>query len=121
MSGEHGDGLAPASGTQLFGPEVYAAFEAVKHAFDPDDRMNPGKVVASPTPAPSLRLGPETVTHEPEETVLDFSSQGGFARAEMLGRRAPAARPTAGRCAPATWSPATRSTPRAGECAASAW
>ena len=52
--------------------------------------MNPGKVVASPTPAASLRLGLETVTHEPEETVLDFSA----------GRIRPAAemRSGVGRC-----------------------
>ena len=36
MSGEHGDGLARSLwNRKLFGPEVYAAFQAVKHAFDP--------------------------------------------------------------------------------------
>src|SRR5205807_7606981 len=49
MSGEHGDGLARSIwNAKLFGPEVYAAFGAVKRAFDPEGRMNPGKVVASP-------------------------------------------------------------------------
>ncbi|MEO6807742.1 MAG: FAD-binding oxidoreductase, partial [Isosphaeraceae bacterium] len=51
MSGEHGDGLARSLWNQkLFGPEVYEAFQAVKRAFDPDGRMNPGKVVGSADP-----------------------------------------------------------------------
>jgi Fe-S oxidoreductase len=82
MSGEHGDGLARSGwNAKLFGPEVYAAFEEIKAAFDPLDRMNPGKVVASPDPGSSLRIGPETHAVEPESTLFDFSSQGGFARA----------------------------------------
>jgi FAD/FMN-containing dehydrogenase/Fe-S oxidoreductase len=85
MSGEHGDGLARSLwNKKLFGPEVYAAFEAVKRAFDPTDRMNPGKVVASNDVADHLRLSPEYRAIEPEETVLDFSSQGGFARAAEM-------------------------------------
>jgi Fe-S oxidoreductase len=97
MSGEHGDGLARSVwNAKLFGPEVYAAFEAVKHAFDPENRMNPGKVVASPDPGASLRLGPETLTHEPEETVLDFSAQGGFARAAEMCSGVGACRKTDG-------------------------
>lgn len=82
MSGEHGDGMARSLwNAKLFGPEVYAAFEAVKRGFDPDNRMNPGKVVASPDPGENLRISPEYRAHEPEATVFDFSSQGGFARA----------------------------------------
>jgi FAD/FMN-containing dehydrogenase/Fe-S oxidoreductase len=46
LSGEHGDGqsrgeLLP----KMFGPELIRAFGEMKDAFDPDDRMNPGKVV----------------------------------------------------------------------------
>ena len=82
MSGEHGDGLSRSVwNAKLFGPEVYACFEAVKRAFDPDGRMNPGKVVAAPDPGDNLRIGPEYRAVEPEQTVLDFSDQGGFARA----------------------------------------
>ncbi|AGA25146.1 FAD-binding and (Fe-S)-binding domain-containing protein [Singulisphaera acidiphila] len=82
MSGEHGDGLARSLwNTKLFGPEVYGAFEAVKRAFDPENRMNPGKVVAAPDPGDNLRISPDYHPHEPESTVFDFSSQGGFARA----------------------------------------
>lgn len=82
MSGEHGDGLARSLwNAKLFGAEVYAAFEAVKRGFDPENRMNPGKVVAAPDPGESLRIGPEYHPVEPEETAFDFSGQGGFAGA----------------------------------------
>ena len=82
MSGEHGDGLARSLwNRKLFGPEVYAAFQTIKRAFDPDNRLNPGKVLGDADPADSLRIGPEYHPHEPAETLLDFSSQGGFARA----------------------------------------
>ena len=82
MSGEHGDGLARSGfNAKLFGPEVYAAFQEVKHAFDPRNRMNPGKVVASPDPGDSLRIGPRYHAVEPLATAFDFSAQGGFARA----------------------------------------
>jgi FAD/FMN-containing dehydrogenase/Fe-S oxidoreductase len=85
MSGEHGDGLARSKwNARLFGPEVYEAFLDVKRAFDPHNLMNPGKIVAEPDPGSDLRLGPETVTWEPETTVFDFSAQGGFARAVEL-------------------------------------
>ena len=81
MSGEHGDGLARSLwNAKLFGPEVYACFEAVKRAFDPADLMNPGKVVAAPDLTDNLRIGPDYHPEEPT-TVLDFSGQGGFARA----------------------------------------
>jgi len=82
MSGEHGDGLARSLwNAKLFGPEVYGCFEAVKRAFDPDDRLNPGKVVAAPDPGASLRIGPDYHAAEPDPTAFDFSGQGGFARA----------------------------------------
>lgn len=83
MSGEHGDGLARSKwNRKLFGEEVYGAFERVKRAFDPDNRMNPGKVVAEPDPGSDLRYGPSyQARNEPLETALDFSGQGGFARA----------------------------------------
>jgi FAD/FMN-containing dehydrogenase/Fe-S oxidoreductase len=58
LSGEHGDGQARGELlSRMFGDEVVGLFEEVKGVFDPDDRMNPGKVVH---PAPldrNLRLG----------------------------------------------------------------
>jgi FAD/FMN-containing dehydrogenase/Fe-S oxidoreductase len=85
MSGEHGDGLARSRwNRRLFGEEVYSAFETIKRTFDPHDRLNPGKVVAEPDLGDHLRLGPGYHADEPESTALDFSDQGGFARAVEL-------------------------------------
>ncbi len=82
MSGEHGDGLARSLwNRRLFGPEVYAAFSAIKQVFDPENRLNPGKVVGTADPADNLRIGPEYHAREPVNTGLDFADQGGFARA----------------------------------------
>lgn len=84
MSGEHGDGLARSFlNEKLFGPKLYAAFKAVKSAFDPHGIMNPGKVVDGPNPIENLRLSPDYRTL-PVETMFDFSSQGGFAKAAEL-------------------------------------
>jgi FAD/FMN-containing dehydrogenase/Fe-S oxidoreductase len=66
LSGEHGDGqsrgeLLP----KMFGTEVVDLFRAVKAVFDPDSRMNPGKVV-DPNPLDShLRLGTDYAHAEP--------------------------------------------------------
>src|SRR6266705_6423786 len=63
-----------------FGPVLYKAFKEVKHAFDPDNRMNPGKVVDGPSPRENLRHGP--AYHAIDiKTNLDFSRDGGFATA----------------------------------------
>src|SRR4029450_7530388 len=70
MSGEHGDGLARSLwNAKLFGPEVPPCFEAVKRPFDPDNLMNPGKVVAAPDLTENLRIGPDYHPIEPA-TVL---------------------------------------------------
>ncbi|MFO0958882.1 MAG: FAD-linked oxidase C-terminal domain-containing protein [Isosphaeraceae bacterium] len=96
MSGEHGDGLARSKwNRKLFGEEVYRAFEAIKHAFDPDNRLNPGKVVAEPDPGADLRIGPEYHAREPEATGFDFEAQGGFARAVEMCSGVGACRKTA--------------------------
>jgi FAD/FMN-containing dehydrogenase/Fe-S oxidoreductase len=81
MSGEHGDGLARSHfNAKLFGPVLYEAFRQVKRVFDPNNLMNPGKIVDAPAMTESLRVSPQYQTWEPQ-TTLDFSGQGGFARA----------------------------------------
>ena len=48
-SGEHGDGLCRGEWVAWqFGPRLNAAFGEIKALFDPDNRMNPGKIVAPP-------------------------------------------------------------------------
>jgi FAD/FMN-containing dehydrogenase/Fe-S oxidoreductase len=81
MSGEHGDGIARGKYNQwLFGPKIYQAFKQLKGIFDPHNIMNPGKVVDCPEPVENLRWGAEYKTIE-IKTHLDFSREGGFARA----------------------------------------
>jgi ferredoxin len=81
MSGENGDGLARSwLNEKHFGPVLYKAFKEVKHVFDPDNRMNPGKVVDGPSPRENLRHGP-AYQPMPITTNLDFSRDGGFATA----------------------------------------
>ncbi|WP_019062201.1 FAD-binding and (Fe-S)-binding domain-containing protein [Streptomyces prunicolor] len=59
LSGEHGDGQARGELLpRMFGEDVVAAFGQVKALFDPDNRMNPGKVVDPYRIDENLRLGP---------------------------------------------------------------
>ncbi|MBO2459969.1 FAD-binding and (Fe-S)-binding domain-containing protein [Actinomadura violacea] len=58
LSGEHGDGQLRANQlAKMFGPELVEAFTEFKEVFDPDHRMNPGKVVSAYRPDQNLRLG----------------------------------------------------------------
>ena len=81
MSGEHGDGLARSHfNAKLFGPALYEGFRQIKRAFDPNNLFNPGKIVDAPAMTESLKISPQYKTWEPQ-TTLDFTEQGGFARA----------------------------------------
>ena len=84
LSGEHGDGiLRGAFVERMFGARLVAAFREVKRTCDPQGLLNPGKIVDAPPFASNLRLSPQTENREPR-TELDFSAQGGFARAVEL-------------------------------------
>jgi FAD/FMN-containing dehydrogenase/Fe-S oxidoreductase len=81
ISSEHGDGRARSPFLErMYGPRIMTAFRELKRAFDPDNRMNPGNIVASPPVTAHLRYGAGYKTWEPR-TLLDFSEQGGFAAA----------------------------------------
>ena len=81
MSGEHGDGIARSRYNQwLFGEKIYRGFLEVKDALDPENILNPGKVVNAPDLTEDLRWGADYRTL-PIKTTLDFSNEGGFARA----------------------------------------
>ncbi len=57
-SGEHGDGLVRSPfNERFFGKKLYAAFREIKHLFDPEGRMNPGKIVDAPAMDQNLRYG----------------------------------------------------------------
>jgi FAD/FMN-containing dehydrogenase/Fe-S oxidoreductase len=84
LSGEHGDGLARSEwNRKMFGETVYTAFRQVKHAFDPHNLLNPGKVVDAPPMTKNLRYGPAYHPAEPT-TLFDYSHQEGFVRAVEL-------------------------------------
>ncbi|MED5579287.1 MAG: anaerobic glycerol-3-phosphate dehydrogenase subunit C [Nitrospinota bacterium] len=81
MSGEHGDGLARSQWIpKFFGEKLYQSFCEIKDTFDPQNIMNPGKIVRAPNFTSNLRYGDKYVTPE-IETIMDFSSDGGFLRA----------------------------------------
>jgi Fe-S oxidoreductase len=81
LSGEHGDGLQRSElNEMIFGPELYQAMREFKRIWDPRGLMNPGKKVDAPPMTENLRYGPAYHAREPK-TYLDFSSEGGFARA----------------------------------------
>ncbi|TFW27794.1 FAD-binding oxidoreductase [Massilia horti] len=60
LSGEHGDGQARAELLPImFGEELVNAFRIFKYIWDPQGRMNPGKVVDAYPLDANLRVGPE--------------------------------------------------------------
>jgi FAD/FMN-containing dehydrogenase/Fe-S oxidoreductase len=69
ISGEHGDGQSKAVLLpKMFGSEGTRVFEEFKAIWDPDWKMNPGKIVRPNLPTEDLRLGtsyapPELKTH----------------------------------------------------------
>src|SRR5258708_26538181 len=59
LSGEHGDGQSRAALLpKMFGAELIKAFDEFKAAWDPDNRLNPHKIVDAylPTDRKSTRL-----------------------------------------------------------------
>ena len=78
LSGEHGDGIVRgAFAEKMFGPQLVGAFRELKHTFDPQGIMNPGKIFDTPPLTENLRVGPG-YRAESVETTLDFSREGGF-------------------------------------------
>ncbi|GAB4474805.1 MAG: FAD-binding and (Fe-S)-binding domain-containing protein [Anaerolineae bacterium] len=81
-SGEHGEGISRGEfSARLFGPELTQAFREVKHLFDPQTLLNPGRVVDAP-PMDSvelLRYGPAySLPLEPRETAFAYEPYGSF-------------------------------------------
>jgi Fe-S oxidoreductase len=66
----------------MFGKRLTGAFAEIKSAFDPEGRMNPGKIVDPPRmdDRTLFRYPPGYATEVPE-TALDWSEWGGFAPA----------------------------------------
>jgi FAD/FMN-containing dehydrogenase/Fe-S oxidoreductase len=71
-SSEHGDGLARSEfNRKLFGDSLYEAMRQVKRIFDPDNLMNPGKIVDAPSMTDNLR-DPALPPAPPLRTHLTF-------------------------------------------------
>ncbi|HEU5453257.1 MAG TPA: FAD-linked oxidase C-terminal domain-containing protein [Terriglobales bacterium] len=84
ISGEHGDGQSKAEFlVKMFGPELVEAFREFKSIWDPDWKMNPGKVVDPWKIDQNLRLG---ANYSPWDPITHFKfpeDQGSFARAAL--------------------------------------
>jgi FAD/FMN-containing dehydrogenase/Fe-S oxidoreductase len=67
LSGEHGDGQSRAELLpKMFGPELIQAFREFKALWDPEWKMNPGKVVEPYKLDENLRLGADYKPWEPQ-------------------------------------------------------
>jgi len=82
LSGEHGDGQSRAEMLpKMFGPELIEAFNRFKAIWDPDWKMNPGKIVHPRRIDQDLRYGPGYRPHDPV-THFKYPTDGfSFARA----------------------------------------
>ena len=71
LSGEHGDGQARAELLpKQFGEEIVAAFREFKRIWDPDWKMNPGKIVDAYRLDENLKLGAD---YNPWRPPVKFS------------------------------------------------
>jgi len=77
LSGEHGDGQSRAALLpKMFGPELVQAFNEFKSLWDPEWKMNPGKVVMPYHPTENLRLGSNFKQWSPD-THFQFPGDDG--------------------------------------------
>src|SRR5450756_2194823 len=78
-SGEHGDGLVRSEfHAAMFGQRIIADFAEVKHRFDPDNLLNPGKIVDPPKMDDrSLFRYPPDYRVPEFRTALDWSAYPG--------------------------------------------
>jgi FAD/FMN-containing dehydrogenase/Fe-S oxidoreductase len=84
LSGEHGDGQARAELlTKMYGEELVQAFREFKAIWDPQGRMNPGKVVDPYPITANLRLG---ARYHPRQLETEFAyteDDGSFTHATL--------------------------------------
>jgi FAD/FMN-containing dehydrogenase/Fe-S oxidoreductase len=89
LSGEHGDGQARAELLpKMFGPELMEAFRQFKTIWDPDWKMNPGKLIGPPGKTPNkldenLRLGANYSPWEPRTHFQFPADHGSLASATL--------------------------------------
>jgi len=84
LSGEHGDGQSRAELLpKMFGPELIQAFREFKALWDPDWKMNPGKLVEPYKLDENLRLGADYKPWEPHTHFQFPEDHGSFAHAAL--------------------------------------
>ena len=89
----------------MFGPELVDAFRAFKRIWDPEWKMNPGKVVDPYPNDENLRLGPGFHDVRPRTWFRFPEDAGSFGRAALrcVGVGECRRESTAASCARATW------------------
>lgn len=81
LSGEHGDGRVRGEFIPLMvGIENYQLLRDLKYTFDPENLLNPNKIVDTPPMDTSFRYEEDQKTNQ-FDTVLDFSEDQGILRA----------------------------------------
>lgn len=84
ISGEHGDGQSKAEFLyKMFGSELIEAFREFKSIWDPDWKMNPGKIVDPYRIDENLRLGPDYRPWDPPTHFKFPDDNGSFAHAAL--------------------------------------
>jgi FAD/FMN-containing dehydrogenase/Fe-S oxidoreductase len=84
LSGEHGDGQARAELLpKMFGPDLIEAFRKFKSVWDPDWKMNPGKVIEPYKLDENLRLGANYAPWEPETRFQFPADHGSLTQATL--------------------------------------
>jgi FAD/FMN-containing dehydrogenase/Fe-S oxidoreductase len=77
-SGEHGDGLVrSAYNERFFGKRIYEVFKKIKHLFDPENLMNPGKIVDAQPIDQNLRYG-TGYEDKPVQTQFKYRLENSF-------------------------------------------
>ncbi len=84
ISGEHGDGQQRAELLpKMFGPELIEAFRRFKTIWDPEGKMNPGKLVEPYLMDENLRLGADYKPWQPATHFQYVEDNGSLAQATL--------------------------------------
>jgi FAD/FMN-containing dehydrogenase/Fe-S oxidoreductase len=84
ISGEHGDGQARGELLpKMFGPELVQAFREFKSVWDPQWKMNPGKLIEPYKLDENLRLGANYSPWEPQTHFKFIADHGSMAQATL--------------------------------------
>ncbi len=84
ISGEHGDGQSKADLLPImFGEELVQVFREFKNIWDPQNKMNPGKIVNAFHNDDNLRLGVNYHPWQPETKFFYGEDNGNFAESTL--------------------------------------